>query len=164
MFAKQTLSRRLLYTVFPWYLLIALIMTMAELVIQYVSVSRNIDSDLNSLSQMVAPSVTNAVWELDNQQLQSIAHGVRKNAIITGLQIESATGEVLIVDGEIPAMSEDVTDSFLSRFKQSVLPLSYQSPRGESFLIGHLKMYSNRQVVLAGQSHESYTRPSSSAR
>ncbi|BCB27255.1 hypothetical protein SKTS_21410 [Sulfurimicrobium lacus] len=147
MFATQTLSRRLLYTMFPWYLLIALIMTVAELAIQYASVSRNIDSDLASLSQTVAPSVTNAVWELDTPKLQSIVQGVRKNAIVTGLQIESATGEVLLRNGELPAAPDEVGGGFLSRFKQSVLPLTYQSPRGESFLIGQLKMYSNRHVV-----------------
>lgn len=147
MFATQTLSRRLLYTMFPWYLLIALIMTMAELAIQYASVSRNIDSDLASLSQTVAPSVTNAVWELDTPKLQSIAQGVRKNAIVTGLEIESASGEVLLRDGELPATPDEVMGIFLSRFKQSVLPLTYQSPRGESVQIGLLKMYSNRQVV-----------------
>ena len=40
MFAMQTLSRRLLHTMFPWYLVIALGMTGVQLTIQYVTVSR----------------------------------------------------------------------------------------------------------------------------
>ena len=147
MFATQTLSRRLLYSMFPWYLLIALIMTMAELAIQYASVSQNIDSDLASLSQTVAPSVTNAVWELDTPKLQAIVQGVRRNAIVTGLQIESASGEIILQDGELPVAPAEIEGGFLGRFKQSVLPLTYPSARGENRVIGQLKTYSNRQVV-----------------
>ncbi len=146
MFATQTLSRRLLYTLLPWYLLVALSMTLLELAIQYASISRNIDSDLASLSQTVAPAVSAAVWELDTPQLQSIARGIRQNAIATGLRVESASGEILLSDGDLPAAG-DLDSAFPSRFKQSVLPLNYYSARGESRLIGYLKMYSNHGVI-----------------
>ena len=147
MFSTQTLSRRLLYTMLPWYLLIALSMTMAELAIQYFSVSRDIDSDLASLGRTVEPGITNAVWELDIPQLVSIVHGVRQNAIVTGVQIESATREILVTDGSLPASLNEVGGIFPSPFKETVVPLIYPSPRGDSQLIGHLKMYSNRNVV-----------------
>ncbi|MES2877223.1 MAG: response regulator [Pseudomonadota bacterium] len=148
MFLTQTLSRRLLYTMLPWYLLIALSMTGVQLAIQYFSVSRNIDNDLASLSRTVEPSVTNAVWELDTPQLRSIVQGVRQNAIVTGVQIESAAGAILMTDGGLPAVGDEVDGVFPHRFKQAVVPLIYQSPRGEPRLIGHLKMYSSRDVVL----------------
>ncbi len=136
MFSTQTLSRRLLYTMFPWYLLIALSMTAAQLTIQYFSVSQDIDNDLTSLGHTIEPSVINAVWELDSPQLLSIARGVRQNAIVTGVEISSASNETLVADGDSA-----------SHFKQTVLPLSYQSPRGERRLIGELRLYSNRDVL-----------------
>ena len=147
MFSTQTLSRRLLYTMLPWYLLIALSMTGVQLVIQYVSVSRDIDNDLASLGRTVAPSVTNAVWELDPPQLASIVRGVRQNAIVTGVQIESAAHEILVTQGGVPVSSSELSGAFSSPFKQTVVPLIYHSPRGEGRLIGQLKMYSNRDVV-----------------
>ncbi len=148
MFSTQTLARRLLYTILPWYLLIALGMTGAQLAIQFVSVSRDINNDLASLGRTVAPTVTNAVWELDNPQLRSIVQGIRQNAIVTGVVIESATGEVLVQNGDRPASPAEADGTLTSRFRQTVVPLVYQSPRGESRVVGQLRMYSNRGVVL----------------
>jgi two-component system, sensor histidine kinase and response regulator len=147
MFSTQTISRRLLYTMLPWYLLIALSMTGVQLAIQYVSASRDIDKDLASLGRTIAPSVTSAVWELDPPQLASIVRGVRQNAIVTGVQIESASSGVLIRDGGSPVASGDVGGIFSSTFKQTVVPLVYRSPRGEDRLVGQLTMYSDRDVI-----------------
>lgn len=47
--------------------------------------------------------MTNALWALDTLQLASIVSDVRKNAIVTGVTIESASGEILIADGDQPA-------------------------------------------------------------
>ncbi|MBS1228942.1 MAG: periplasmic sensor hybrid histidine kinase [Proteobacteria bacterium] len=147
MFAAQTLSRRLLYTMFPWYLLIALGMTLAELAINYVSVSNDIDRDLASLGQTVGPSVSNALWALDGPQLVSIVSDVRKNAIVTGVTIESASGEILAADGDRPMPYNPPAGFFPNRIKQSVVPLVHQSLRAENEVIGQLKMYSNHYVV-----------------
>jgi signal transduction histidine kinase/DNA-binding response OmpR family regulator/HPt (histidine-containing phosphotransfer) domain-containing protein len=151
MFTPQTLSRRLLYTMFPWYLLIALSMTAVQLTIQYFSVSQDIDNDLASLGHTIEPSVVNAVWELDGPQLRSIASGVRQNAIVTGVEIDSVSHATLIADGDIPSAPQAagglLASLFSSHFKQAVLPLSYQSPRGERRLIGELRLYSNRDVL-----------------
>ena len=147
MFVTQTLSRRLLYTMLPWYLLIALSMTGVELAIQYISVSRDIKNDLTSLGWTVEPSVTNAVWELDTQKLTSIVRGVRQNAIVTGVQIVSVDRGILITDGGLPATSMDSSSIFPSPFKQTVVPLNYHSPNGENHLVGQLKMYSSHEVI-----------------
>ena len=147
MFAKQTLFRRLLYTMLPWYLLIALSMTLAQLAIQYFSVSRDIDSDLASLALTVQPSVTEAVWELDISRLHSMARGVQQNAIVTGVRIESATGESLVSVGNIPAFPEETGGILPSPIKQIVTPLIYQPPLVEKRLIGQLKVFSSHDVV-----------------
>ena len=147
MFSTQTLSRRLLYTMLPWYLLIALSMTGVQLAIQYFSVSRDIDRDLASLARTVQPGITEAVWELDVTRMYSSARGVRQNAIVTGVQIESATGEVLVIDGNIPG-SPTEAGSFLPRpYKQIAVALTYQPLLGEKRVIGQLKMYSSRDVI-----------------
>ncbi|MDR3411280.1 MAG: response regulator [Formivibrio sp.] len=143
----QTLSRRLLYKMFPWYLFLALSMTGAQLAIQYFTVSQNIDRDLASLGRTVLPGVTAAAWELDARQLASVAHGIRQNAIVTGIQIESVSGKILVTDGSLPTRPNNNGDIFPSQFRQSVIPLVYSSQRGENHLIGQLKMYSNRDVI-----------------
>lgn len=147
MSSTQTLSRRLLYTMFPWYLLLALSVTVIQLGIQYFSVSQNIDRDLVSLGQTVKPGVTEAVWELDSPHLLSMAQGIRQNAIVTGIQIESAQGEMLVADGHLPQAPDEINHILPEHFKQIVMPLIYRSPSGEDRLIGHLKLYSSQDVI-----------------
>ncbi|MBF0271586.1 MAG: response regulator [Magnetococcales bacterium] len=147
MFAKQTLSRRLLYTMFPWYLLLALGMTGAQLAIQYFSVSRDIDQDLVSLGRTVQPGITEAMWELDAPQLISMAQGVRQNAIVTGIRIESVQKEIQVTDGTLPDPTAEADSLFSGLRPPSIVALVHHSPRGESHLIGHLTLYSSREVV-----------------
>ncbi|MEX8519734.1 MAG: response regulator [Leptothrix sp. (in: b-proteobacteria)] len=148
MFSTQTLSRRLLYTMFPWYLLLVLSMIGGQLAIEYFSASRDIDSDLASLGRTIGPGVTAAVWELDTQQLKSMARGARQNAIVTGIRIDAADGELLVTDGNLPASPDAQKPTlFLPPFKQVAIPLIYPSVRGENRLIGHLTLYSSHEVV-----------------
>ena len=147
MFAAQTLFRRLLYTMFPWYLLIALGMTGAQLSIQYFSVSRDISDDLASLGRTISPSVTNAVWELDKTQLMSTVAALRQNAIVSGVQVVSAEGEVLAVSGNVPSGMKEGQTLFPARFRQAELPLTSPRQEGEQNVIGVLEMYSDRSVL-----------------
>ncbi|WPC65150.1 response regulator [Rhodoferax ferrireducens] len=143
----QTLTRRLLFAIFPWYLLVALCMAVAQLAIQLISVNRDIQSDLATLGQTIAPSAAVAVWELDGQGLRSLARGIRQNAIVTGVQITAITGDLSAIDGELPEGDGEATHSPASAFNQTSVPLNYTSARGDTQLIGSLKMYSSRDVV-----------------
>ncbi len=147
MSARQTLAQRLLGAMFPWYLLIALSVMGVQCAIQYVEVSRDIDRDLDSLARTIEPGVVNSVWGLDAHQMTSIVRGVRQNAIVSGARIESVLGDVLAADGEMPASPNEVDSLFPGRFKQAVLPLAYQTPRGEIHFIGQLQLYSGRDVL-----------------
>jgi signal transduction histidine kinase/DNA-binding response OmpR family regulator len=147
MFATQTLSRRLLYTMLPWYLLVALGMTAAQLAIQYYSVSRDIDQDLASLAHTVQPGITEAVWELDVPGLQSMARGIRENAIVTGVQIETSSGEMLVSTGTVATSADGGQRILPSRFKEIVVPLIYQPPLTERRTIGQLRLFSGPDVI-----------------
>ncbi|WP_052452101.1 hybrid sensor histidine kinase/response regulator [Noviherbaspirillum autotrophicum] len=147
MFSTQSLARRLLYTMFPWYLALALSMTAVQLAIQYVSVTSDIAADLASLGKTVGPTVTEAVWKLDTDGIAATVSGIRQNAIVTGARVTGARGEVLAADGEVPATPHEANSTFPWRDRQQVLPLVYRPPRGEDKLIGYLDMYSSREVA-----------------
>jgi methyl-accepting chemotaxis protein len=147
MSSAQTLAKRLLFAIFPWYLLVALCMTGAQLAIQTISANRDIQNDLASLGQTLAPSASIAVWELDSKKLRSVARGIRQNAIVTGVQITSIAGDLYAADGDLPDAYSEAKLSLSRAFNQTTIPLNYTSPRGDTQLIGHLKMYSNRDVL-----------------
>ena len=147
MFATQTLSRRLLYTMLPWYLLVVVIMTAIQLAMQYFSASEDIDSDLQTLAQTVQSVATEAVWELDEPRMRALARSVKQNGIVTGVAIDSPAGKTLVSAGEVNAFSDTRCEGLLCPFKLVSLPLVYTPPLAEKQLIGYLRVFSSQQVT-----------------
>ena len=147
--STQSLTRRLLFAIFPWYLLVATGMTGVQLAIHLVSVNRDIQNDLVTLGQTMAPSATMAVWELDGPGLNSVARGIRQNAIVTGVRITSVNGDLKAIDGDLPQSDGGADFASQSAFNETSVALNYTLPRGGTQLIGHLQMYSGRSVVWA---------------
>jgi signal transduction histidine kinase/CheY-like chemotaxis protein len=147
MLSRRTLARRLLFTLLPWYLLIALTTTGGQLAIQYFSVAGDIIDDLASLGRTVEPSVANAVWALDSPGLDSIVRGIRQNAIVTGVLITSDEGVVLVADGTLPRTPEQSDGIFPPPYRMEVVPLFRKSPDGQARLIGHLNLFSSADVL-----------------
>jgi PAS domain S-box-containing protein len=140
---------------FPWYLLLAVGMMITQLGIQYASVSADIDQDLASLARTVQPTVTTAVWELDSPHLLAIARGIRQNAIVSGLEVDSVNGAVLLRDGSLPA-GPDSASRLPGLFRKVTVPLLYQSPRGDSRLVGQLGLYTSRHIVWTRTRYSSF--------
>ena len=55
MFSRKTLFSRLLWAIFPWYLLLALCVTAAQLTVQYFGVTRDIDIKMHKLGEGADP-------------------------------------------------------------------------------------------------------------
>ncbi|WP_159877480.1 hybrid sensor histidine kinase/response regulator [Aquitalea denitrificans] len=147
MSATQTLARRLLYTMLPWYLLLAFCVTGVQLVVQYWTVSHTIADDLASLGRTIEPGVSGAVWELDSEQLTSIARGIRQNAIVTGVRIATDKGDSLVKDGDVPAVQEQRNRFLPDKYKLEVVPLFHHGLQGDRHLIGYLNLYSSAAVL-----------------
>ncbi|MDR3373626.1 MAG: response regulator [Ancalomicrobiaceae bacterium] len=148
MLSPQTLARRLLFTLLPGYLLLAFTMTCGQLAIQYDSASQAIMDDLASLGRTVEPGVTEAVWELDQAGLDSIASGVRQNAIVTGVLITSQEGKILVVDGVIPQPDGQSHGILPPQYRKDSVPLVHRSSGVQELPIGLLTLYSSADVVL----------------
>jgi two-component system, sensor histidine kinase and response regulator len=146
-FLTQTLARRLLYTLLPWYLLLAFCVTSIQLAMEYYTVSSDVAADLASLGRTVEPGVTEAVWELDNVRLASVARGIRQNAIVTGLQIADEKGQTIVADGKVPAAPAWEAGIFRIRDRQETVPLLHQSPDGKPQPIGWMVLHSSDEVV-----------------
>ncbi len=138
MFRTQTLARRLLYTMLPWYLLLCVTMTVLQLGIQYLAVSRAIGDDLASLGRTIEPGATQALWELDTERLISVVRGVRENAIVTGVRITNPAGLEVVGDGE---------RNVAGQYKQVKVALRAVERADRSSLIGHLELYAGRDVL-----------------
>ncbi|WP_229505710.1 ATP-binding protein [Massilia genomosp. 1] len=147
MFSTQTLASRLLYTMLPWYLLLSVSMTVLQLGIQYLSVSRAIAGDLASLGRTVEPGAAQALWELDTARLRAVVRGVRQNAIVTGVRISNIDGQELVGDGDRPTVRSGEAGSALPRYQQETVALRYTERDNKQRLIGHLDLYANGDVL-----------------
>jgi signal transduction histidine kinase len=144
MAATRTLARRLLGTLFPWFLLLAAGLTALQITVHSISVNRAIRRDLDSLARTVAPSVTEAVWELDQPNLDGLVQGLRLNAIVTGVRVTTDSGEQLEIQGEVPGLT-----GWPGLAKAARVPLRYRSLRGAWMEIGRLEIYSDASVAWA---------------
>jgi len=144
---ESTLARRLLRSMLPWYLLATVGMVAVQLGIQYVGISRAIADDLASLGRTVEPAVTNAVWELDRDQMTRALDGVRQNAIVSGARIESPEGGIL-ADSGWPRESADVARPVLFvRGQTATTPLRHSVAGGGAQLLGVLRLHAEPSVI-----------------
>ncbi|MDQ1832593.1 response regulator [Massilia scottii] len=147
MFSTQTLARRLLYTMLPWYLLLAVSMTVLQLGIQYFAVSRAIADDLASLGRTVEPGAAQALWELDIARLAAVARGVRQNAIVTGVRITNTDDDELAGDGDRPGQRSSATAPASRQYQHYQVALHYTERDNKQRLIGYLDLYANGDVL-----------------
>ncbi len=146
MHATQTLARRLIRTMIPWFLLIAVGMTAAQITVQYFSVNADLNRDLASLGRTVEPAVASAVWELDQPTLDGLARGIMLNMIVTGVSVVTEGGATLVVEGELPAR-RNFPSRWFNLTKKQVVQLQYRTQRRDRPLVGRLEIISGPQVV-----------------
>ncbi len=139
---RQKLARRLLYAVFPWYLVLALSATGVQLAIQYFTVERTIARDLASLANTIAPSVSTALWELDTPALEAIMQSLRQNAIVTGARVVDSNGATVAGNGSLPE-----TAVLPFGYRQQSVALNFAPGRHDMRRLGELQLHSNRAVL-----------------
>ena len=118
---SQSLTGRLFKLVFGGYLILAIVVTAAQLTLEYLTVKETISSDLASLGNSFREGISGALWELNRPQLQTMAQGIAQSSIVTGVKITTETGEIIANSGELPSEASTKPDSVCS------FSLQYQS-------------------------------------
>jgi len=85
----QSLAGRLFKLVFSAYLVLAILVTITQLVIEYSTIQRLIAADLTSLGRSFNGGVSGAMWELDRPLMKTMAEGIAQSSIVTGVRIIS---------------------------------------------------------------------------
>jgi diguanylate cyclase (GGDEF)-like protein/PAS domain S-box-containing protein len=144
----NTLAGRLFKWVFSAYLVLAILVTITQLVIEYSAIQRLIGSDLESLGKSFNGGVAGAMWELDRPLMTTMAQGIAQSSIVTGVKIASDDGEAFAEVGTVPAISSDASSHIFSSFQFNTTRLLKQTPGGVRE-IGRLTIFSDRSVALA---------------
>ena len=149
---KQSVSTKLFRTVFPLYLLIAIVVTLVHLLIEFNNTNKHIREELVSVGNAISPGLKTALWSVNYKQLKSIVEGVQRLPVVTGMQIENERGELVGgfgaggVSGSPRSDKESETlSSFDEDFRYSI-PLIYEK-NGHDIPVGKLTLHSSWGVV-----------------
>jgi hypothetical protein len=145
---RITLAGRLFTAVLGWYLLLAISVTAGQLLIEFLTVSRSVDADIQSLGRSFEPGVTEALWAIDRPLLASLARGIRQSSVVTGVKIVTNRGVVMAGEGDLPAISGSATTGNpFARSRQWEIPLARKLTDGGAMKIGDLTIYSGGEAI-----------------
>jgi diguanylate cyclase (GGDEF)-like protein/PAS domain S-box-containing protein len=145
----QSLTGRLFRWVFGWYLVLAILVTGVQLALEYSSINKSIDNDLESLGHSFQMGIADAVWSFDHAQVEALMRGLVQASAVTGARVEAAGRNAVTVAGGIPGPDAGSAEDWLIGFQRRDFPLNFRTPRGEERLVGTLTLYSDRSVALA---------------
>lgn len=108
----DSIAIKLLKIVFLIYFSITLVITTVHVFIEYSYTKDKVYEELKGLEATFKPSLTNAIWEVNEEQLSSIVDGVYGFPIVTSLQIVSSEGSILSEVG-----TRNVKEAFYYEFE-----------------------------------------------
>ena len=144
---RNSLAGRLFRWVFSAYLVLAVIVTITQLVIEYSTIQRLIGSDLASLGKSFNGGVAGAMWELDRPLMTTMARGIAQSSIVTGVCITSADGESFAAVGNVPTRTSSESGHIFAHYQSNSSRLLKQTRSGVRD-IGQLTIFSDRSVAL----------------
>ena len=150
---KTGLSRKLLTRVLSVYFILTLIVTVGQIFTEYLSTKNHIESELRTLKNTFAESLTRANWELNKVQARIIAEGLTKLPTIEGVQVRDENGDLVADEGQtIPSNGSPVQTGIMQDHPGGIFsysfPLIFEFSGRESF-VGDVTLYSSFDIILS---------------
>jgi PAS domain S-box-containing protein len=143
----QSLTGNLFKKVFGSYVILAVVVTVAQLSLEYAETQKTIARDLVSLGSSFGGGASDAMWEVDRSLLNTMAQGIAQTSIVTGVRILSEDGTTFASVGETPVTKDADSGALLAPFQFNTTRLTRQTSTGQRDL-GLLTIYSNRSVAV----------------
>lgn len=163
---KHSITRRLLVVVFSIYLIITIGVTLAHMDFEYEFSKYQTVAALKNIQAMIHNSISQAIWEFNTTQIDTILHGLFSNAYVVGVKliipqndtkagtaskqiglIENDNGELIYVDPNTQAVKL-VTNTF-ERLIPDEFPIEHVDSLNRKLNIGTMYIYSSNKVVFS---------------
>jgi signal transduction histidine kinase/ActR/RegA family two-component response regulator len=136
---SRSIAVKLLKVVFGLYFTLTLIITLIHVTIEYFHTRDSVKHELETIQGTFEPALRLALWQMNHDQLASIAEGVNNLPVVTALEIFDNEGRVW--SSALP--DEEITSgTFFHQF-----PLSQQFD-DETIHLADVRFYSSYSVVL----------------
>jgi len=139
---NTSLSKELIIVIFKIYFAITVLITVSNMIIEYFHTKNNIKAELEQISLSFIPSLSSAMWNLDDVQKEAIIKGVMLLPSVLGIEIEDQDKKV-VGEGFIYSFRKSSADSFYYQTK-----LFHKSSDEKLVHVGNVRLYSNSAIVL----------------
>lgn len=140
----KSITTRLLSVVFSFYLVIAVSVTLVHIVSAYQETKSQVSDELAGFHDTFVEGVTNAVWELNQKQLESLITGALRVPTIVGAKVVDKQGNVLITGGLV----KNDPDKNPARLFWHQGAMVYDSEEvNAKVYLGEITLYSSEKVV-----------------
>jgi signal transduction histidine kinase len=85
---KDSIATQLIKIVFGLYCVVAVFITITQIVLEYNHTKTQIHNELSINKQIFEPVLANGLWNLDEEQIQTTLRGMLAAPIVTGIKIE----------------------------------------------------------------------------
>ncbi len=163
---KDSLATKLLRTVFSFYVVIAVAVTVAHMVIDYNYQKDNITKDLKNIQKTFEKGLSVNLWQLNQEALETAVKGMLEVPMIVGVKIQNEDGievvcggiisrndnvENLVLQVDIAGLSDQaaynpINQSYQFELFEHSFPVHYVYENKSRYL-GEVTLYSSSTVI-----------------
>lgn len=155
-----SISKRLLTRLLTSYVILTLIVTGVELAAEYLSIKKEISNELRLLQQTISASLSQAIWELNEPQIEAMGEGLLALPVVVAVVIRDENDNVIFSQGEKAAIissaninqNAEINDPLARLFGySSMLQFRFadRSNQNRSSKVGSLALFSSNKLVLS---------------
>ncbi len=135
-----SLSQQLLTSILGIYVIITLVVTLVHVVIEYNYTKSNIQSELNRIAHIFEPALQTAMWNLSQDQVESIAKGMREMPLVYGVNIVDANNNTLFHSVQ-EGMDQDTQSTLMYSFSL------FQTMDSSKIYLAKVTLYSSERAI-----------------
>lgn len=151
--SKISISIEVIRYITLYYFTVAIILTIGQVIYEYNAIKNGINSSLSELSTSFNESLTNSLWEFNDNQTQTILAGIAGSPSALGVKLTDAKNNITHQLGRIDIQKQNKSKSTLDFLDPKILfeyktDLYKNLENGKKQKVGVLYIYSGNQVIL----------------
>jgi signal transduction histidine kinase len=160
--AKKSITFEIIRYITLYYFSIAIIITLSHILIEYFLIKSKINDTVTELQTSFSESLTNSIWEFNDNQTIAILKGIQKSPAVLGTKVLGPKGNVLFKLGATSKLellenkkNNNIASSFTvgKKLFEYKLPLDRRVDDKLTERLGYLYIYSGNNVILEELSH-----------
>ncbi|MGK0289056.1 MAG: serine phosphatase RsbU (regulator of sigma subunit)/HAMP domain-containing protein [bacterium] len=161
--ANDSIAKQLLTAVFSIYFIVAVTVTLIHMSVDYMNAKEKIIDNLRGFQETFQESLSGAIWNMDESQVNALLLGILKIPTIVGAKIldqddsELLAGAGTYIDsqGKI-ILKPQILGKVIRKAPQTKaklfsyrFPVMYREPGGRKVQVGFVTFYSSTDIVFA---------------